>query len=137
MRIYRYSDGRSPQSLLAEKLQERNKADVDSQKDKLKIRKDTVEIKVDNYPSQYDIGYRKTLDFIKERAQKSLANGYKKIGEIAQSGDKLMDFKNYDIAQVVKEEDREEELDIGLTHRRMPEITVKSPQLEIDLELKA
>ena len=136
MRIYRYSSGRSPQSLLSEELQERNKADVDSEIGKIKIKKDTVEIKIDNYPSQYDIGYRKTLDFIKERAQKSLANGLEKIGEIARSGDKLMDFKNYDVAQVVKEEEREEEPEIGLTHRRMPEITVKPPQIEIDLELE-
>ena len=123
---------KTPLSSLSGEIQQKNQPNINQDISKIEINRDQVEININNYPSQYDVGYRNPKDFITEYSQKSLQTGLGAIGQKAQIGDILMEFQENDITDVVKLEQEIKQKEVGLSYRRSPEFEVNPGGLHID-----
>lgn len=97
------------------------------------IRADNVEINVDNYPSNYDLGYKNTMDLGREIAGKGREVYLQYVKRSSNNGDRLMRIEgNTSISDIAVEENFSEEKELNLKWKRGPEIDVKKAKLEID-----
>jgi len=102
---------------------------------KLKLKSDIVEIKVNNYPAEYDLGYRNPGDAGKEFAQKGKEAYRQYLSKTSRDGDRLMRIEeNTTITDLAVETTYSAPGELSLKWKRGPEIDVTKNNLEIDYQ---
>jgi hypothetical protein len=95
---------------------------------KIEIKSKDAFIKIDNYPSRYDIGFKKTYDFTRDNYRKTQKKVLEIISQYSREGDRLMEYeKKGAITELAK---------IKTPMRTRRELTLKSirgPKLDISL----
>jgi hypothetical protein len=114
--------------------QEKSTLEIHQDVGKLKIKKDVVEVNVDNYPARYDLGYKNSSDMVKQSARQGKEAVIKAIGQYSQQGDQLMRIENKGkpLVQQAKQATQAGKKEIGLRWKRGPKINVKPHKLELD-----
>ncbi len=98
------------------------------------INKKDAKVNIDNYPAEYDLGYRNTEDFMKDFSQKGKETALSQIAKYANQGDQLMRIESGGdpIVSQAKENSKRNEKDIGIRWKRGPSISVSKDQLDIN-----
>ncbi|NLM96926.1 MAG: hypothetical protein GX175_04840 [Halanaerobiaceae bacterium] len=100
---------------------------------KLDIETDHVEINVDNYPSYYDLGYRKPADISKDIAGKGREVYLEYVKRTSINGDRLMRIEeNTTISDIAVDETFSGEKEVNLAWIRGPEIDVIKAELSME-----
>ena len=119
---------------LSQMKEQRSQVNIEQTKPEINIQKDQVAVNIDRTPFEYDLGYRRDVAKTKETAQESLAHAKEVIAQYAQEGKMLMDFMNFDIADLARQNTGFfEEVEVNLVYVREPEISVELGGLNIDV----
>lgn len=102
------------------------------------IKKKDSKVNIDNYPAEYDLGYRNYKDFMKDFSQKGKKTALSQIAKYANEGDQLMRIESGGdpIVFQAKENSKSIEKDIGIRWKRGPSISVSKDQLDINYNPK-
>ncbi|MFW5985574.1 MAG: DUF6470 family protein [Halanaerobiaceae bacterium] len=123
----------SPIRKISEQIKEKSQIEIDSSIDKIEITKKDAELEIDNYPSRFDLGYKNFRDRGQEFTQESQQKALKGIQKYARQGDQLMDFQNFNVADLAKAEMETELPEITLKYVRMPEISATGASLDVSI----
>src|SRR6056297_2496443 len=126
----------STQSARQEIKQKQADLHIKQPRGKLMMKHRDVKVKINNYPSRYDLGYKNNFDFIRENAKLTKKTVMTEIAKKARQGDELMKIENKGNAlqKVIKEDFTPDEKEIGLKWIRGPKFKVVSPDLKINFK---
>ncbi|MFW6386517.1 MAG: DUF6470 family protein [Bacillota bacterium] len=105
---------------------------LEESEDSLEINVEDAELKVDNYPALYDLGYRNIEDAGRDIAEKGRETWLESVGQYARNGDRLMKFQENDVADIAAEEAKAKEKELNIKHKRGPEVNFTEHGLEIE-----
>jgi|SRR5690554_706660 len=113
--------------------QKNNELKLEKVNGKLEINRENAFMKIDYYPSRYDLGIKNLHDFTGDNYRKNKAEVLEYIGEYAREGNQLMEYqKGITVAEIAREKNfREENKELVLKSLSPPDIEVEAGKLDI------
>ncbi len=101
------------------------------EKANLKINQKKDKLEVDNYPAEYDLGYRNYKDFAKDVVAKGEQAALQATRNYAQNGDQYTQFKKFDVVDIVKQDLQKNKREINIKFKRGPKVSYKAGDVSI------